>query len=58
MNLRIITYPDTLIGFEYFIKCNIFEFCKNTENVKGLKSNNTYNIQYLIIHKTTEMNKD
>jgi hypothetical protein len=36
MNLRIITSHDTINGFKYFIKCNIFEFGKNTENVKGL----------------------
>jgi hypothetical protein len=27
----------TRYGVKYFKKCNIFEFCKNVENVKGLK---------------------
>jgi len=27
----------TIYGFKYFIKGKIFGFCKNTENVKGLK---------------------
>ncbi len=26
----------TIYSFKYIIKSNIFEFCKNTENVKGL----------------------
>ncbi len=27
----------TIYGFNYIIKSKIFEFCKNIENVKGLK---------------------